>query len=420
MTTLNLEESRRLLDLCRSGRLYEIEEWTKHGKSIRFLGGLRKTSIQIVLETGFYSLAELFLRNEQDVELKNAALAQAVGLRRLDFIELLVTHGAETSSVPLTDVLRAWDPKIIRFFLDRGTDIVAGRPFVTAFCDRVRPALRAFKEYKESQPAFARELDQQAERALRYFTYEGNLKWVSLMLWAGADPRAKGPRPNSHFENDPECDSTAIEDACIFGNLDVLRRFHLSPETDDLSHLLNEAACFAHVDVIRYLLTLGARTNGKSNGGSLALEHCLLNLEYDGRDHKSYGRRVIRRDSVYRTMEAVTVLLESGALWRPDDSASIQRFRRTLRKAEPDLVTDLFMLLKRHGACTSAAIAEFLTTPAMRRRLAGKDWHLTRFGTGRGRPGKRPHASRSRTPLRLLAQYDRELLYSEVWSQPIS
>jgi hypothetical protein len=84
MTTLNLEESRRLLDLCRSGRLYEIEEWTKHGKSIRFIGGLRKTSIQIVLETGFYSLAELFLRNEQDVELKNAALAQAVGLRRLD------------------------------------------------------------------------------------------------------------------------------------------------------------------------------------------------------------------------------------------------------------------------------------------------------------------------------------------------
>ena len=29
--------------------------------------------------------------------------------------------------------------------------------------------------------------------ALRQFCQEGNLKWVSLLMWAGANPRSRGP-----------------------------------------------------------------------------------------------------------------------------------------------------------------------------------------------------------------------------------
>jgi hypothetical protein len=101
------------------------------------------------------------------------------------------------SSVPFVDVLRTWDPKIIRFFPDRGADVITDRPFAVAFGERVRSALRIFKECQERHPEVANELKHQAERALRLFSYEGNLKWVSLMLWVGADPRAKGPRLDS-------------------------------------------------------------------------------------------------------------------------------------------------------------------------------------------------------------------------------
>jgi len=29
--------------------------------------------------------------------------------------------------------------------------------------------------------------------ALRQFCNDGNLKWVSLLIWAGANPRSRGP-----------------------------------------------------------------------------------------------------------------------------------------------------------------------------------------------------------------------------------
>ena len=36
------------------------------------------------------------------------------------------------------------------------------------------------------------------------------------------------------LEDDPECDSTATEEACLNGRLQLLRRFKLNPETDNL------------------------------------------------------------------------------------------------------------------------------------------------------------------------------------------
>jgi hypothetical protein len=50
--------------------------------------------------------------------------------------------------------------------------------------------------------------------ALRHHCEEGNFKWVSLLLWAGADPSAKGP--DSHDEDpDPEEDLRALDCAAL-------------------------------------------------------------------------------------------------------------------------------------------------------------------------------------------------------------
>jgi hypothetical protein len=411
-STLTVDESRALLALCRRGRLYDIDDWIKAGKSLKVAQEIRKTPIQVAIETGFHSLIELLARNESQIRIKNCALADAVSRHRMDFVELLVKHGAEIYSMPLADVLLAWEPNIIRFFLDRGADVISDRPFARAFGERVRSCLRIFREYKESHPDLADELNQQAESALRHFSYEGNLKWVSLLLWVGADPRRKGPRWNSHWEDDPECDSTAVEEACLSGNLDVMRRFKIRADTDDLSHLLNESASFAHADLTRYLLGLGAKPNDKSNGGSSALDRCLWHIRFESIEHIS-SEKVIRRYNVYRTMETITLLLDGGALWRPDDVDSIRRLRRTLLKAEPELVLDLFGLLKRHEACSFDTIRDFLTTPAMRKHLAGKDWHLTRLGIHNRTNGV------ASVPRTLLARFDREKLHEEVWSQPL-
>jgi hypothetical protein len=170
---LTLEESKSLLALCRAGRLYEVEDWIRAGRSIEVAEGVRKTPLQVAIDTGFQSLIELLVRNEADVNNKNKALADAIQRRRSDLVELLVEHGAEISSVPFVDVLRTWDPKTIRRFLDKGTDVVTGAPFAVAFGEKVRTALRPFVEYKKAPPELAASLQEQADRALRRMATSG-------------------------------------------------------------------------------------------------------------------------------------------------------------------------------------------------------------------------------------------------------
>jgi hypothetical protein len=73
--------------------------------------------------------------------LKNRALHHAVCLKRLDLIELLVSHGADILSVPFTEVLGVWEPTIIRFFLHHGADVITDSPFAVAFGQKIRTAI---------------------------------------------------------------------------------------------------------------------------------------------------------------------------------------------------------------------------------------------------------------------------------------
>jgi hypothetical protein len=79
---------------------------------------------------------------------------------------------------------------MMRYFLDNGADAITDGPFAEAFKSRVRTALNAFIEYKKKHPEVAEDLQEQIDRALRYSAGEGDLKWVSLLLWGGANPRS--------------------------------------------------------------------------------------------------------------------------------------------------------------------------------------------------------------------------------------
>src|SRR3990170_6640316 len=117
---LPLEDAKRLIRLCEGGRLYEVEDWIRSGRSLKVPNELRRTPLSVALRTGFHSLVELLLRHEEDQRARNNVLKQAVEARRHDIVELAVAYGAETSSVSFTDVLMSWDRKIVSFFLERG------------------------------------------------------------------------------------------------------------------------------------------------------------------------------------------------------------------------------------------------------------------------------------------------------------
>jgi hypothetical protein len=80
------------------------------------LAELNRTPLEVALNTDFQTLVELLARHEQSQELKNRALRHAISLKRLDFIELLVSCGDQLRSVPFVKVLRVWHPVIIRYF----------------------------------------------------------------------------------------------------------------------------------------------------------------------------------------------------------------------------------------------------------------------------------------------------------------
>ncbi len=176
---LTREEGNAVLELCRTGRLYEIEQWIASGKSLRVPVECKKTALQVALETGFHSLVELLARHESDQSVKNAALREAVARVRMAFVELLLANGADLKSVPFAEVLFSWNPGMIRFFLAEGADAITGAPFAVAFGAKIRTAIGAFLEYKRQRPELAEKLQEQADCALRHFSREGNLKWVS-------------------------------------------------------------------------------------------------------------------------------------------------------------------------------------------------------------------------------------------------
>ncbi len=237
---LSVDCSKELVALCRAGKLYEVEQWIAAGESLRVSAECKRTPLQIAVEKGFHSLVLLLARNELNQSVKNSALATAVDLHRLELIELLLAQGAEIRSVPFVNVLLTWQPVIIRLFLKNGADAISDMPFTEAFASKIRTALRPFMEYKEAHPELATALQDQIDRALRHFCYEGDLKWVSLLLWAGANPRSVGAKLTELDE--PEERQTALELAAYHKDATILKRLKPALE-DDLSTLLRVRCC---------------------------------------------------------------------------------------------------------------------------------------------------------------------------------
>jgi hypothetical protein len=86
---------------------------------------------------------------------------------------------------------------------------------------------------------------EQANIALRHHCTEGNRKWVSLTLWAGADPYAKGP-DSWDLDSDPDDDQNALGLAAHYGHFDVfnLKKIRLDPSKPELQRILL-GACHA-------------------------------------------------------------------------------------------------------------------------------------------------------------------------------
>lgn len=374
---------KELVRLCRAGRLYEIERWINDGKSLetpaRTKRGRQRSLLEIAVETGFHSLVELIAKHEASQSTKDAALGDAVSSRRMDLVELLLASGADVKSVPLTDVLLTWEPKLIRFFLEHGANPIAGRPFAESFGAKVRTALRPFVEYKRAHPELAAALQEQLDCALRHFCGEGDLKWISLLMWAGGDPRSRGPCLEKEYTEDPECYTSGLEEACRAENLDVLKKLKPDPSRDNLTELLRSAAIWGRKATLEYLMEIGANPNDKANGGSSALDTVLGHLSFVGFD--AYNRKRLKsKYDVSRSLDCVSVLLAHSAVWNPEEAYEMNSLRRMLLECEPDVTIELLQMFRKHNACPASQVHRLLGTPRMKDHLKSELNALLRLG----------------------------------------
>lgn len=235
--------------------------------------------------------------------------------------------------------------------------------------------MRPYVEYKKAHSELASALQEQVDRALRHFCYEGDLKWVSLLLWAGANPRSRGPDMDDRWVDDPECHTTALKEACSKGNLDVLKKLKPDPRIDDLSELLSSAALATSKEIAEYLVSIGAKPNDKPNGGSSALDRCIWHLGFGSYD-SFFNKRLSTKYDVSGKFDSIRALVERGALWTPDDQTDLNSVRKALYKCEPAVIVDLVKLLARNKACSEETLERLLDAPRMREHLSALGMRL--------------------------------------------
>ncbi len=370
------ENAEHVLRLCREGCLFELQAWVEQGKSLAVPNGFRRSPLRAALDTGFHSLIEFLLKHEADQSNRDAVLQEACWRNQLSMIRLALQHGANPAAVPFLQVLETGNRDAVRLFLERGADPVTGTPFARAFKGRIKVTLGMFLDCQRMRPELAQSLQQQADMALRQACWDDDLKWVSLLVWLGADPRSKGLATDSlddqATQNDPEYHESALQIACQSRKPEILRCLKPSPEKDDLRELMTAAARWSTTpETVAHLVGMGASVNDKADGSSSALDTCLRHFglkELTWDPSNPYRRELVPISRLDKSFNAFSFLLERGARWSPDQRAIVDT-RRALYQLEGEAAVTVVDLLRAHSACDEEILKTLTRAPKMRQIL---------------------------------------------------
>jgi len=368
------DEIRPLIHLCRTGRLFDVQEWIFQGKPINLpppepRKASKKSPLKLSIELGFHSLVQVLLEGGAPVEEpRYSPLQHALEKRRLDIIELLVAHGADIHTIETSEVFETWSNDIVEYFLKRGADVDTGNPLAYALCSKIRPALGLYMRYRERYVSFKNQIN----IALRYHCVEGNMKWISLLLWAGADPHEIGTyTPDDSL--DPEEHDCALGFAAQYGHFDV---FKLKSISLDLNHtstyqILVNACRRGRTDILKMFFDKGLDPASLEDKGSSLIQALLMSMSwnYDDytllRDDKNIDRSLSREK-----MKILHILVRKGARWEPENEWDIKYTRQSLLRMSSDYIMEFIWIMSEYGACEYDAVKELMRTSSVRSLVA--------------------------------------------------
>ena len=376
-----------LIELCRTGHLAEVQKWLADGGPVEGpqfsgKGNRRHTPLQYAIQAGFYDLVEVLLKQGAEMECSGrySAMNHALSLRRFDLVKLLVSHGVNPREVNMGSVFSTWDPAIMVYFIEQGADVESGNPLAEALCGHVRTALGILRKYRDRFPSFKK----QADMALRYHCNEGNLKWVSLMLWAGADPYAPG---RTEYWEDHSEDAwpgwSALVYAARSGHFEVFqcKGIHIDFANPELVEVLKNISGDAGMELMGRWLAAGFNPNDQKNGGSSVLDAYLRDLSWDTYAffHRENPRSLLDTAKTREKLKAVHLLAKHGAKWIPEERWNIGVTRRALLKMTPDYALEVAWIMSLYGSCTRATADILFKTSSMQRHLANEGGTLRQY-----------------------------------------
>ena len=377
------EEIKPLIELCKAGKLFEVQSWIHDSKPVnlpaKVVGAHKKCPLEVAIDSGFHSLVHVLLEGGALLaEARYDSMDHALQRRRFDIVELLFVHGYDIKSVDMLSVFEAWDPKVMEYFIERGADVETGYPVAWAFIHRIKTVLGIYKKYQDRFPAF----QEQANIALRHHCRDGNLKWVSLMLWTGADPYAKGP-PDPNEESDPEGDICALEYAALYDHSEI---FKLKQVLLDHSHPGNigvlRTACHANnADILVELLDRGLDPNTRGKDGSTLIQHVLngLGLAYDYDSLTNIKKKNIDNMETREKIKMIHILAQRGVTWSPQGKPYIAEARRSLLRLTPDYTVEFIWIMSRYQACRRDEVEELIRTPAIKALISERMDRISRL-----------------------------------------
>ena len=206
--------------------------------------------------------------------------------------------------------------------------------------------------------------------ALRHHCKEGNLKWVSLLLWAGADPYAKGTL-SPYEEPDPDGeDLNALEFAALYEHFDILKlkQIKLEPESPDTRQLIREACHSGNADLLRDLMQKGFNPVDQEDGEVSLIQSMIKGmgnaLDFD--IYREIRKKNIDSSETREKIKMVHMLAEKGVKWIPRDSSEIAEARRSFLKLKSDYTVEFIWIMSKYNACNRENIEELIRTPAIK------------------------------------------------------
>lgn len=368
------EDIRELLELIRAGKLFALQEWIKAGKRLDAPEIEEGQVLQLAVETGFHSIVEHLLRA---AKWKPTWLIQpletALNNRRSDIAELFLNCGAPLQNLDFQTICRTLNFSLMESFLRIGGDPSRDNAFARALSEiKARPLLRFYRQFRAEYPT----LDDQAALALSQAVQDEKIRWICLLIWAGADPFRPVPwNLGDAFPISQEESTTAASRAIWQNKPEVLKAMKLRPTPSQARDLLDDAVYRANVDLIRTLLNAIPlnEINDPDRCSSKALENLVRHGSYT-----SFWSHTVNQDQEASAIKAIELFLDHGARWNPPLEDLRYARRGLLEHDGRYIVQVLRLLLYTPNAVNVESFLELCRSQTLQAKIAATDHPLAR------------------------------------------